>query len=757
MKKKTQRAGAKRPRTITELRELAGRARVRPMMVELYRQAKARLRGEGAESPAPVTGPADTQRLLHELQVHQVELELQNAELREARDRMEVLLEKYTDLYDFAPVGYFTLAADGTIGQVNLTGAHLVGRERGRLVGQGFGPLLAAEQRPCLQAFLKLVFAGATKQSCDFELAGRPLRMVNLEAQRSPNGEECRAVVVDITERKQAEERVRISEVRYRRLFEAAHDGVLLLDPVTRKITDANPFMTALLGYSHGQLVGKELFEIGLLKDEAASRQMFQKLRKSHEVRYEDLPLESQDGRHQEVEVVANLYQENGHAVIQCNIRDITERKQVEESLRASEERYRLLFELGPVAVYSCNREGEIQQFNRRAAELWGRRPAPGKAGGRYCGSFKMHRPGGGILPHAQCPMAEVLAGQLPEVRDAEVIIERPDGSRSTVLVNIRPLLNAQGNVTGAINCFYDITERKRAEEAHRHMAVLAASNRGLNAEILRRQAVEESLQQSEQHQGRLLEESRRMQEQMRQLSRQVLQVQEEERKRISRELHDVIAQTLTSISVRLTVLKKEAALKRGGLERNITRTQRLVEKSVNTVHQFARDLRPAVLDDLGLIPALHAHLKGFVARTGICAELIAFAGVEKLDPARRTVLFRVAQEALTNVARHSHASQVWVKIQKLKGAIRLRIIDDGKGFGAARVMEARKVNRLGLLGMRERMEMIKGTFNVQSAPGKGTTVCVQLPFVSPPGHPGQGPDKLVHKRQELKTKNHEK
>jgi PAS domain S-box-containing protein len=139
------------------------------------------------------------------------------------------------------------------------------------------------------------------------------------------------AVIRDITDRKQAEHKVRISEIRYRRLFEAAQDGVLLLDPATCKITDANPFMTKLLGYAHDELVGKELYQIGLMKDEAASLEMFRKLKSEHHVRYEDLPLRSQGGRHQEVEVVANLYDENGRSVIQCNIRDITERKRAEE------------------------------------------------------------------------------------------------------------------------------------------------------------------------------------------------------------------------------------------------------------------------------------------------------------------------------------------------------------------------------------------------------------------------------------------
>lgn len=142
------------------------------------------------------------------------------------------------------------------------------------------------------------------------------------------------AVIRDVTERKQHEDKVLVSEIRYRRLFETAHDGVLILDPGTRKIIDANPFMTRMLGYPHNQLVGKELFEIGLLKDEAASQEMVRKLKRANQVRYENLPLESQEGRHQEVEVVANLYDENGRPVIQCNIRDITERRRSEEHVK---------------------------------------------------------------------------------------------------------------------------------------------------------------------------------------------------------------------------------------------------------------------------------------------------------------------------------------------------------------------------------------------------------------------------------------
>ena len=144
---------------------------------------------------------------------------------------------------------------------------------------------------------------------------------------------------------------------------------------------------------------------------------------------------------------------------------ELTERAELATtSVRESEERYRTLFDLVPVTVYSCDSLGVIQKFNRRAAELWGREPKSGDTDELFCGSFKLFRPDGSFMTHAECPMAEVLSGKIPEVRDGEVVIERPDGSRAAVIVNIRPLRNQRGKLTGAINCFVDITERKRAE-----------------------------------------------------------------------------------------------------------------------------------------------------------------------------------------------------------------------------------------------------------------------------------------------------
>jgi signal transduction histidine kinase len=260
----------------------------------------------------------------------------------------------------------------------------------------------------------------------------------------------------------------------------------------------------------------------------------------------------------------------------------------------------------------------------------------------------------------------------------------------------------------------------------------LAASNLELEQEIAQRKTAEAALKKSERHYSQLLEQSDRLQEQLRQLSRQVLSSQEEERRKISRELHDVIAQTLTGINVRLATLAREAALNTEGLDRNIALTQRMVTKSVDIVHRFARELRPAVLDDLGLIPALHSFMKNFTTRTGVRTHLTVFAGLKQLETSRRTVLYRVAQEALTNVAHHAHATQVKVSLQKVPEGICMKIKDDGKSFQVERALHHSNGKHLGLLGMRERLEMVGGKLGVVSTPGHGTTITARIPFGTP-------------------------
>lgn len=277
------------------------------------------------------------------------------------------------------------------------------------------------------------------------------------------------------------------------------------------------------------------------------------------------------------------------------------------------------------------------------------------------------------------------------------------------------------------------------AREANVHLKViietltqrtveLATINDELKREIERRHSVEQSLRTSEQTSSQLLQKSRRMQNELRLLSRRMLSAQEEERKKISRELHDVIAQMLNGINVRLTALKTKTASSTRDLQKKIEVAQRLVEKSVNVIHRFARDLRPAVLDDLGLIPAMRSYLKTFTEQTGIRTTFSAFDGVEKLDGVSRTALYRIAQEAITNVSRHAKATLVKVSIRLRRNHVCMEIHDNGSGFQVEDANSIQHSKRLGLLGMRERAEMVGGVFCVDSAPGKPTTVHVEIP-----------------------------
>jgi len=206
----------------------------------------------------------------------------------------------------------------------------------------------------------------------EFERIGR--RTMLLSGRQVDHLQRILLFVEDITERRQAQAAIQVSEVRYRRLFEAARDGILILDPRTRKITDANPFMSELLGYPRGELLGRELWEIGLLKDEKANQAAFRQLQKKHFIRYEDLPLQNKTGQRREVEFVSNLYDEDGRKVIQCNIRDITERKHTEESLRESEQRFHAIFTQATAGIAQTDLNGRFTLVNKCYCDIAGRK-----------------------------------------------------------------------------------------------------------------------------------------------------------------------------------------------------------------------------------------------------------------------------------------------------------------------------------------------------------------------------------------------
>jgi signal transduction histidine kinase len=297
--------------------------------------------------------------------------------------------------------------------------------------------------------------------------------------------------------------------------------------------------------------------------------------------------------------------------------------------------------------------------------------------------------------------------------------------------------LTAASNTSNA-SLKVEISERKLAENAlkqaqaqlkhhaERLEELVAERTSELTETNRRLEASVDFIKKGKEEYRLLLLESQIMQRKLSLLTRQIITAQEEERKEISRELHDGVVQTLVAINIQLSALSNGATATQ---KRKLARIQHLVKDSENEAHRFARELRPAVLDDLGLIPALHGYNNSLQERKQIKIKLTAVEGVEALGANERTVLFRVAQEALTNVVRHARATQVEMVISKSLGAIRMEIRDNGKSFSVEKTFLAKNPKRLGLVGMKERMEMVGGSLTIESTPGKGTTVRVQVPF----------------------------
>ena len=284
-----------------------------------------------------------------------------------------------------------------------------------------------------------------------------------------------RIVIVhdDCTEQKRAQNALRESEESYRNLFNSIDEGFCIIEmifdnhekPVDFRYLQVNPSFEKQTGMH--DVIGKMVREVipGLEKrwfeiyGEVALTGVPARL--ISEVTALD--------RWLDVRAVRLGKAENRQVVVIFD--NVTQRMQADDALRHSEQRFRALFDRGPVAMYSCNTSGMILEFNACAVKLWGREPRPDDMDERFFGVSKVYRLDGALLTAAQNPMIAVLKGEMPQVNDVEAVIERPDGSRVTINANIVPLKDCQGRVTGAINCFYDITERSRLERKTQEQA----------------------------------------------------------------------------------------------------------------------------------------------------------------------------------------------------------------------------------------------------------------------------------------------
>jgi PAS domain S-box-containing protein len=269
----------------------------------------------------------------------------------------------------------------------------------------------------------------------------------------------------DITERNRAHE----VQARLAAIVDSSQDAIVskTLDGV---IQSWNAGAERLFGYSAAEAIGKSITLVipPELRDE--EKTILERLRRGERVAHFDTERVRKDGQRVHISLTISPIRDASGRIVGASkvARDITERKQTEERLRLSEERYRRLAQVLPVGVYTCDApSGVITYYNDQAARLWGRAPELGETSERYCGSFKMFRPDGAALPHPECPMSTALS-EGRAFRNQQVVIERTDGSRITALVNIDPIRDSEGRVIGAVNVFLDVTALKQAEQALR-------------------------------------------------------------------------------------------------------------------------------------------------------------------------------------------------------------------------------------------------------------------------------------------------
>jgi PAS domain S-box-containing protein len=269
-----------------------------------------------------------------------------------------------------------------------------------------------------------------------------------------------------VLQQKRSEQQVRRREQELTDFFENATVGLHWVGP-DGMILRANKAELKLLGYSPDEYIGHHIAEFHADQDVIAD--ILRRLKADETLQDYEARMRCKDGSIKDVLIDSSVLWENGKFIhTRCFTRDITDRKRAEEALRESEERYRQLVALLPVAVYTCEAGTNIITFyNEQAATLWGRAPRVGDTNERFCGSYKLWLPDGTFLPHDQTPMAVALH-EGRAFRNQEVVIERPDGTCITVLVNIDPVRDAEGRLVGAVNVFHDTTALKQAEAALR-------------------------------------------------------------------------------------------------------------------------------------------------------------------------------------------------------------------------------------------------------------------------------------------------
>jgi PAS domain S-box-containing protein len=397
---------------------------------------------------------------------------------------------------------------------------------------------------------------------------------------------------------------------------------------------------------------------------------------------------------------------------------DVGDRKLEEQILRDSEERFRQLVEsVREYAIFQLDPMGHVVSWNAGAERLKGYTSE--EIIGRHFSIFYPQEDQMNDKPQDLL----ATAARYGQSEDEGWRI-RKDGSRFWANVVITALRDSKGSLLGFAKLTQDTTTRRQKEEAltkakellelrvEQRTAVLTRVNQELRTEIAERQRAEEQLRASL--------------DQLRALTGRLQTVREEERTFISREIHDELGQACTAIKMDLALIGRKLTKRQTQLRTRVDSAIQLVDSTIATLRKIASELRPRTLDDLGLAAALESQAQEFESRTGIRCTVTLPPELVKLDADTSTAIFRIFQESLTNVARHSQATSVEARLEQESDRIIFQVLDDGRGFDPE---EAKARKSLGLVGMQERALLLHGDLKIEGVPGAGTTMTLTIPL----------------------------
>ncbi len=645
----------------------------------LRADAEARL----ASKPMANVAARPAEELLHELQVHQIELEMQNETLREAQIALEESPDRYVDLYEFAPISYLTLDESGLIVDFNLTGAALLGVERRKLLNSRFAQrLIAPQDQERWQHFLSGTLQHDERQTCEMIMQRGdgscfPARLDCKYSAMVGGTRSLRITMTDITQMRHASETLREKEESLRTIINQVIVGIVQAD-LAGHIVFVNDHYCEITGYQREELLGKRWQDLTHPEDGSRNDAFLAQIARADKpVSFEKRYIRK-DGETVWVSISTSMQRSNDGRILGglAVVVDITDHKRAADLLRRSSDEIADIYNRAPCGYHSIDKHGIIRRINDTELEWLG------YTRDEVIGRIKVTDL---LTPASQQIFRETYPCFMSQgfVNDLELEMIRKDGGIFTALVNATAIYDASGHYAMSRSSILDITARKQAEDK--------------------------------------LKESRQL---LRDLVDKSESLREEERKRISLEVHDELGQILTALRMDVALINLRFGEHNAALLEKTQDMMGLLDRASQSVRNIVSNLRPTVLD-MGIVPAVGWLCDDFTSRMRTSCVLHATEERIDLDEVQAVAVFRMVQELLTNAARHAKASSVRISLARHGNDLRVEVRDNGKGFDPA----AKAMNlSFGLLGIRERAMALGGTVEIVSTPSQGTAATIIVP-----------------------------